>query len=838
MATASELLPLHKRLPAGCSDAELQETLRFSLKRWQRQPRIATKSLQDVAWKVDPGLSLRILSCMAESRFQLDVFHCNAVATSLAKRGCWRECCDLLDRMSTFRILPDAVSATASLVAIEKQSAWPAAVQLMSSLSQHEVQPDTIVANAAMRAVQSGSEWQQVLSLFRGSIEASILPDKVGYNIVVCSFERHRMWEQALAMLHEMPSAVVMPDVANWNAAMNVCCKATQWQQTLGLLHSIPPNLRATRTSHNVAIHACELGSQWDVALQLLAAMRDADEASFSSTLAACATTGSWQAALDIMGYMVRSSNEPRDFDRAAAIRACSVGQRVDLSLELLEATLRSRAARGRLCYDTAMQECSRSKLWQQCLQLLHDMPRYSLSPTPASYDTVINSCENSGKWHLALCLLGVMPARSVTPDLWNFYSAVGVCAHAGQWQAVLRLLLVLPPNARPDAGIFKHAILGCDDACKWEAALALLGNMPAVKVVPDGGCFDAAIGACARVGQWLPALSVFEEAMSIGKATASSLTFMLTACRTGGKWELAVQLFRQQPFEPDLDCFRAVISSCQLLAAWRESLALLEEMPRRRLGPDVVSTSTVGDACARAGEWQIGLGLFARILQSSERDCLAEAMRACGLGFCWQGAISLLLRSDKQDIEDWNFVLTTCRRSEQWQATLALFRALLDQHLQPNGITYSAAIKSALSWSGSEQQLAGRALPKTGSRGTVARSAELQGADSPSASAPQPDLSVLRLPWPQRPPTTTRLVLDAWRGRALVTSASLCGPGPEDVRSGSQPDVEGWPWQRQKVQLRAESHPKEQPCGPGPTQSESEVPDCSTQIFHDSDDT
>ena len=144
--------------------------------------------------------------------------------------------------------------------------------------------------------------------------------------------------------------------------------------------------------------------------------------------------------------------------------------------------------------------------------------------------------------------------------------------------------------------------------------------------------------------------------------------------------------------------------------------------------------SSACGSQLVRAGEWQIGLGLFARILQSSERvawqlwsmlsrssscmcrdvqDCLAEAMRACGLGFCWQGAISLLLRSDKQacskhvgtqrlsmnnlhalrlmiyavrlkahalssgawrerrsqDIEDWNFVLTTCRRSEQWQA-------------------------------------------------------------------------------------------------------------------------------------------------------------------------
>ena len=102
----------------------------------------------------------------------------------------------------------------------------------------------------------------------------------------------------------------------------------------------------------------------------------------------------------------------------------------------------------------------------------------------------------------------------------------------------------------------------------------------------------------------------------------------MLTACRTGGQWELAIQLLRPElqgilqrgeegevgvddimarrsvPFELDLGCFRAVISllarlktrrrsprmrvwawsrgSCQVAAAWRESLVLLEEMPRQ----------------------------------------------------------------------------------------------------------------------------------------------------------------------------------------------------------------------------------------------------------------
>ena len=56
------------RLPAGCSDAELRRTLQASLKRWRRsvfenlvvvanlcriarQPRIATKTLQDTAQK-------------------------------------------------------------------------------------------------------------------------------------------------------------------------------------------------------------------------------------------------------------------------------------------------------------------------------------------------------------------------------------------------------------------------------------------------------------------------------------------------------------------------------------------------------------------------------------------------------------------------------------------------------------------------------------------------------------------------------------------------------------------------------------------------------------------
>ncbi|CAE7463699.1 unnamed protein product [Symbiodinium natans] len=815
------------RLSAGCSDAELQQTLQASLKRWQRQPRIATKTLQDVAQKANPVLSIRILSCMAQSRLQLDVFHCNAVATSLAKRGHWRECCDLLDRMSTFQVPPDAVSATAALTAMQKQSGWPSALQLLQSLHRHDVQPDTIAVNAAMRAAQSGSAWQQALSVFSASVDSSMLPDKVSYNILISAFQSQHMWEHAVAMLRDMPLALVTPDLTNWNAAMSVCSKASQWELTVHLLQNIPHELNANHVSYNVAIHSCELSSRWDVAFQLLGEAgregRDPHEASFSSTLAACARTGSWQAALDILGTLgFARQKQLRDFDVAAAIRACSVGQRFDLSLELLDTILRSRTTPGRLCYDVTMQECSRSKLWQQCLQLLQDMPRFRLPPTSQSYDTVINSCEN---WHFALCLLGVMPARAVAPDLWNFYSAAGVCAHAGQWQAVLRLLLVLPANARPDADIFKHAILGCDDACKWEAALALMANMPQVKVIPDEGCFDAAIGACARVGQWSPALSVFEEAVSLGKARPSSLSFMLTACRTGGRWELAVELLRRKLcFEPDVDCFRAVISSCQVASAWRESLALLEEMPRRRLAPDFLSTSATADAMTRAGEWQLGLGILQQFLPNSDSEALTAAIRTCCVGLCWEGAISLLLRSE-QDIQDWNWVLTTCRRSEQWQATLDVFRSLVDQRLHPDGITYKEVIKSALSWSGSEQQRAGRVLPKSGSRGSVARSA---GSSAERSS----DHAMLRVPWPQGPQGTTRLLLDAWRGRALTPS--LCGP--ED--RGMPSEVAGWPWQsqREKVKLRAESRPKAPGAPERPAQSESEVPERGTQIFRDSD--
>ncbi|CAE7751612.1 PTAC2 [Symbiodinium pilosum] len=540
-----------------------------------------------------------------------------------------------------------------------------------------------------------------------------------------------------------------------------------------------------------------------------------ADENSYSSTLAACASSGSWQAALDILGYMVRCQLRPRDFDFSAAMRACSVGQRIDLSLELLGTSMNSRAVQGRLCYDTAMQECSRAKLWQMCLQLLQEMPRLRLSPTLVSYDTVINSCENSGNWHLALRLLGVMPARALVPDLRNFYSAVGVCAHTGQWQAVLRLLLVLPPKLHPGADIFQHAILGCDDACKWEAALTLLASMPKVKVTPDEGCFDAAIRACATVGQWILALNVFDKAVSLDKARASTLSFMLTACRTGAQWELALQLLFG-PFQSDLDCFDAAISSCRVAAAWRESVSLLAEMRRRSLRPDAHSTAAASHACTRAGEWQLGLSLLEPFLEISDsQDCTREVMHACGLGLCWQGAVSLLLRSEMKDINDWNFVISACQKSKQWQATLDLFRTLVDARIHPDGRTYRSVIKSSLTWSGSEQQAAGRVLPKSGSRSGVAR-----GAVKTQGSSSEPRMAELRLPYPQSPQSTAKVLLDAWRGRALTPS--LCGL--EDLRMPKE--ASGWPWQhREKVKLRAKSHPKEQPCRfSGTVESESEA--------------
>ncbi|CAK0794992.1 unnamed protein product [Prorocentrum cordatum] len=174
------------------------------------------------------------------------------------------------------------------------------------------------------------------------------------------------------------------------------------------------------------------------------------------------------------------------------------------------------------------------------------------------------------------------------------------------------------------------------------------------------------------REGQAVAAGPVASQRDAGGEAGAHHLSYNagISACEKGEQWQRALALLsemRKAMLEPDVTCYNAGISACQKGEQWQQALALLSEMREARLEPDVTQTTTPGSARAR---------------RTSSGSELWRCCAKCGRR-SWSPTFS------------YNAGISACEKGDQWQRALALLGEMREAKLEPDGISYSAGISA-----------------------------------------------------------------------------------------------------------------------------------------------
>ncbi|CAK8997222.1 Pentatricopeptide repeat-containing protein At1g74850 [Durusdinium trenchii] len=221
--------------------------------------------------------------------------------TAQAKGNDWRQ----VVREKGLHSLPSGNAQRRSLhVAGHERRAvperWDKALGILQKMREDGPPPDAFCCNSAIKACNN---LKQQLQVFDGMCHLGPSPDIATYGALTSSLGRVARWEDCLEMLRELDSQSLESNLIVYSAAISACDKGSQWQVAIDLLERLEDQ-ETSLVCCSAAMSACARGSQWELALDLLATTRSAglqfDLIMFSTGISAGAQGSQWQLSLGL----------------------------------------------------------------------------------------------------------------------------------------------------------------------------------------------------------------------------------------------------------------------------------------------------------------------------------------------------------------------------------------------------------------------------------------------------------------------------------------------------------------------------------------------------------
>ena len=249
--------------------------------------------------------ALQLLEHAEEQGIQVDGLGWAALVR--ACRGQWRKAFELLESTSS------EVARTAAAQAAGRAASWRWALRCLPG--------DLIVRNAVLNACaqaarggpQGWSAWVVALQIFS---EAPSV-DEVSFSTCARVFERLALWESCLALI-DLARERSMQPAGCFNALIGAYGQVGHWERALTILELTRKSRLDTVVTQNAVGHAMVKSTAWVRALQMLQEVAGKGAVTYTTALHACEQGSFWQGALEILLEIERGTPELGDYRLAA----------------------------------------------------------------------------------------------------------------------------------------------------------------------------------------------------------------------------------------------------------------------------------------------------------------------------------------------------------------------------------------------------------------------------------------------------------------------------------------------------------------------------------------
>jgi len=154
---------------------------------------------------------------------------------ALGRSTRWRHCVYLweLARSGRSEVITGALDQwcyNAAAASCTTAARWDIALQILTKMRSDRIHPDAVSKSVTVTALEKASLWAECLALVDSTSSASA----VGAAISACG--RSKKWAHSLQLLHDMGRWNLTVDRISFGAAIAASCRARQWEQSLCLL--------------------------------------------------------------------------------------------------------------------------------------------------------------------------------------------------------------------------------------------------------------------------------------------------------------------------------------------------------------------------------------------------------------------------------------------------------------------------------------------------------------------------------------------------------------------------------------------------------------------------
>uniref|UniRef100_I1PHA1 Uncharacterized protein n=1 Tax=Oryza glaberrima TaxID=4538 RepID=I1PHA1_ORYGL len=590
----------------------------------------------------------------------------------LVKSGRLADALDLFDRMPRKNV----VAWTSVMSGCTRNGRPEAALAMFADMVESGVAPNDFACNAALvacadlgalrageqvhslavRAGFAGDAWigSCLIEMYSrcGSLPAAKevfdrmdSPDVVGYTSLISAFCRNGEFELAAEALIQMMKQGLKPNEHTMTTILTACPRVLGQQIHGYLIKKI--GLRSQSVYSSTAlIDFYSRNGEFKLAKAVFDSLHCKNVVSWCSMMQLYIRDGRLEEALQVFGDMISEGVDPNEFALSIVLGACgSIG---------LGRQLHCSAIKHDLITDIRVSNALLSMYGRTGLvEELEAMLNKIENPDLVSWTTAISANFQNGFGEKAIALLCQMHSEGFTPNDYAFSSVLSSCADV----------------ASLDQGMQFHCLalkLGCDsEICTRNALINMYskcGQMGSARLAfdvmhtHDVTSWNSLIHGYAQHGDANKALEVFSKMRSNGvKPDDSTFLGVLMGCNHSGMVEEGELFFRlmidQYSFTPAPSHYACMIDMLGRNGRFDEALRMINDMP---FEPDALIWKTLLASCKLHRNLDIGKLAADRLMELSDRDSASYVLMSniYAMHGEWEDARKVRRRMDETGVK------------------------------------------------------------------------------------------------------------------------------------------------------------------------------------------